>query len=123
MDDRRRSVRYHTFAKASLEGVNEGEVLLKDINVLGCRVECTAYAGIELGKHYKLKVIPEEASKVGAFDLLVEPVWLRTGNYACEIGFLIIKSPKGKIFQRYVDYLSWHASQGDSTGGDPENPS
>ena len=122
MNEQRKNVRFQTLAKASIKEANEGEILLKDISVLGCRVECTTRAGIELKKHYKLEVIPESVSKVLSFDLLVETMWIRTGNYACEIGFAIVESPKGKSFQRYVDYLSWRFSLGDSMGGNPENP-
>ena len=122
MNELRKNIRYQTLAKASIVGAKEVEILLKDISVLGCRVECTALAGIELKKQYKLEVTPENVSKIGSFDLPVETMWIRTGNYACEIGFAIVESPKGKSFQRYVDYLSWRFSHGESMSGNPENP-
>jgi hypothetical protein len=40
----------------------------------------------------------------------VEARWVRGGDYSCEVGFSITASPKGKAFQRYVDYLSWRSS-------------
>ena len=124
MSDQRRNIRYQTLAKAEIEGASEGEILLKDLSVIGCRVECTTQTKIELNLQYKLEVIPESASKIGTFDLLVEAKWIRTANYACEIGFSIVESPKGKMFQRYVDYLSWRYSQGNSMTGSgvPGNP-
>ena len=118
MSDQRRNVRYQTLAKASIKEANEGEILLKDISILGCRVECTTKTGIEKNSRYRLDVIPENASKIGSFDLLVETKWIRTGSYACEIGFLIVESPRRKLFQRYVDYLSWRSSQDGSAGFD-----
>ena len=122
MGDKRKNIRYHTLAKARIEGMHEGELLLKDISVLGCRVEWTAQAGIEINNTYKLEVIPENASKIGSFDFLAKSIWMRPGNYTCEIGFSIIESPRGRNFQRYVDYLSWRFNHGDSIGGNPESP-
>jgi hypothetical protein len=60
--------------------------------------------------HYKLEIIPESAAGIGVFELSVESKWIRSGGYSCEIGFSILESPKGKLFQRYVDYLSWRNS-------------
>jgi hypothetical protein len=122
--ERRKDVRYQTIAKAKIEGMNEGETLLKDISITGCNVECTAYADIEPNTRYKLEIIPENAARIGIFDLTVESRWIRAGGYSCEIGFSIVESPKGKQFERYVDYLSWRYSQGNSlTGsGAPDNP-
>ena len=118
MTEQRKNTRYHTLARVEIEGVNEGEALLKDISVTGCCVECTAYAEAKLNIQYKLRIIPESSAKIGMFDLLVESRWIHSGSYSCEIGFFIMESPKGKAFQRYVDYLSWRYSHGNSmTGG------
>ena len=117
MNEQRKFFRYKTLAKARLIEVSEGENLLKDISITGCLVECTSYAGIETNKQYNLEVKPESAAKIGTFELLVETKWMRAEAYSCEIGFAIVKSPKGKLFQRYVDYLSWRYSQGNSMTG------
>ena len=111
-------------AKARIEGTSEGETLLKDISITGCLVECTSHADIAVGNQYEIQVIPEAASKIGTFELFVEVKWLHSENYSCNIGFAIVKSPRGKLFLRYVDYLSWRYSQGSSmTGsGAPERP-
>ena len=106
MDERRVNTRYQTFAKVRIEGADSGEILLKDISVTGCCVECATPIDAELNTQYTLKIIPESDTKIGDFDLLVESKWIRTGGYSYQIGFNIIKSPKGKKFQRYVDYLS-----------------
>ena len=117
MNEQRKFFRYKTLAKARIVGVSEGENLLKDISITGCLIECTSYAGIETSKQYNLEIKPESASKIGAFELLVETKWMRAEAYSCEIGFAIVKSPKGKLFERYVDYLSWRYSQGNSMTG------
>ena len=117
MNEQRKFFRYKTLAKARIVEVSEGEALLKDISITGCLVECTSYAGIETNKQYNLEVKPETAAKIGTFELLVETKWMRAEAYSCEIGFAIVKSPKGKLFQRYVDYLSWRYSQGNSMTG------
>ena len=118
MTEQRKNTRYQTLAKVKIEGIDEGEALLKDLSVTGCCVECTAYVETKLEIQYKLTIIPESASKIGAFDLMVKSKWIHAESYACEVGFVIIESPKGKSFQRYVDYLSWRYSMGNSmTGG------
>ncbi|MCL2318807.1 MAG: PilZ domain-containing protein [Treponema sp.] len=118
MIELRKHVRYKTLAKARINGVSEGETLLKDISITGCRVECTSYAEIKSHLRYKLEIIPEDAADVGIFELFVEASWIRTEGYSSEIGFVIVEFPKKKLFQRYVDYLAWRYSQGNSmTGG------
>ena len=117
MVEKRGSARYKTIAKVRISGISEGETLLKDLSITGCLLECTSYVGIESNTQYKLEIIPESVAKIGEFELLVESKWVRTEDYSCEIGFSIVKSPKGKLFQRYLDYLSWRYSHGSSMTG------
>ena len=124
MVENRRNLRYRTLAKAIIEKVYEGETLLKDISITGCKIECTTYVDIKMNVQYILRIIPEKAAKIGEFGILVESKWIRSADYSCEIGFTIVESPKGKHFQRYVDYLDWRNSQGSSLTEDnePETP-
>ncbi|MDR2135576.1 MAG: PilZ domain-containing protein [Treponema sp.] len=108
--DHRSHVRYQTYAKVKFRGIMEQESLLKDISVTGCRVECTSLADIQIGSGYTLEVIPEAGSQIGRFDLEVKAVWISMAGYSGDVGFTITASPKGKLFQRYVDYLSWKGS-------------
>jgi hypothetical protein len=109
MPEQRKNARYPTLARAHIPDVFNGEALLKDLSITGCCIECTMYVDIKAGVQYKVEIIPEAVSGIEKFDLLAESCWLRTGGYSCEIGFLIVASPKGKLFQRYVDYLSWRS--------------
>jgi hypothetical protein len=59
---------------------------------------------------YTIQILPEAASEIGDFNLLAECRWLRGIGNSYEIGFMVIESPKGKQFERYVDYLAWQAS-------------
>ncbi|MDR1617669.1 MAG: PilZ domain-containing protein, partial [Treponema sp.] len=59
---------------------------------------------------YRLEIFPEGASNIGSFEISVESKWVRAGSYSSEVGFSIVASPKGKLFQRYVDYLDWRHS-------------
>ncbi|MDR1318450.1 MAG: PilZ domain-containing protein [Treponema sp.] len=93
-----------------IPGVLEGESLLKDLSITGCCVECTVFVDIKPNVHYQLEIEPESAANIGNFQLVVESKWIRSGNYSSEIGFNIVASPKGKLFQRYVDYLEYRAS-------------
>jgi hypothetical protein len=116
MAENRKNFRYRTLAHARIEGSSGGETLLKDLSITGCCVESTTCEEIKLNTRYKIEVLPEAASKIGDFELLVESKWFHIGGYSCEIGFTILESPKGRSFQRYVDYLSWRSEAGNSSG-------
>jgi hypothetical protein len=111
MLDNRKNHRYRTLAHAQIPGVLESESLLKDLSVTGCCVECTACGDIEQGGRYQMEILPESAAHIGRFVLTVQVKWIRFGGYASEVGFAIVASPKGKLFQRYVDYLGYRSSQ------------
>jgi hypothetical protein len=113
--DGRKNIRYRTLAQARIHGILGEESLLKDLSVTGCCVECTSLADIQSDNQYKLEVIPEAAAKIGKFELSVEVKWVRSGAYSGEVGFAITASPRGKLFQRYVDYLAWLAAAGQSS--------
>jgi hypothetical protein len=117
MDENRKNLRYQTLARARIEGVAEGEILIKDLSITGCCVECTAYVDVKPNTQYKVVVTPETAANIGDFEILVESKWIRTGGYSCEIGFGILESPKGRSFQRYVDYLTWRSSSSAGNAG------
>ena len=118
MVDQRKNIRYETSAKVIIKNVSDEKAQLKDISVTGCRIELVNYAEIKPNTRYKLKIIPEQTSEVESFFLAVESKWIGTEVNSFEFGFSIIESPKGKQFQRYVDYLSWRYSQGNSMTGD-----
>jgi hypothetical protein len=107
MMEKRKHIRYTTQAQVRIAEAFDGKALLKDISVTGCGIESTMLMGIELNHRYKMEILPEAASKIGPFEILVEVLWMRPGGYSFEAGFAIVESPKGKQFQRYVDYLSW----------------
>ena len=107
----RASSRYKSMGKARIAGVLEGDVLLKNLSITGCCLECTAYYdNIKTRELYKIEIEPEGSSNVDGFDLEAECRWIRSGDYFCELGFQVTASPKGKSFQSYVDYLTYHSS-------------
>ena len=122
MIEKRKHTRYQALAKVLIKGkgISDEEVLLKDISITGCRIELPANLTIEPNTHYKLKIIPESEAEIESFLLDVEPRWLGAEHSSSEIGFSITKSPKGKQFQRYVDYLSWRYSHGNSMTKDKD---
>jgi hypothetical protein len=105
--DHRVRPRYRSFARVKFHGQMGEASLLKDISVTGCCVECTSLAEIQPDTPYTMEVIPEDAARIGRFDLEVTTIWVRPSGYSTDVGFNITASPKGKLFQRYVDYLSW----------------
>jgi hypothetical protein len=110
MLENRKNHRYRTMAHVRIPGVLGGENLLKDLSVTGCCVECTGFVDIRPETKYQMEILPESAAKIGDFELTVETKWVRSRGYSSEVGFIIIASPKGKLFQRYVDYLGYRAS-------------
>jgi hypothetical protein len=68
------------------------------------------FVDVQPNVHYKVHILPDSAAKVDPFDLLVESRWVHSNDYSCEIGFAITNSPKGRDFQRYVDYLAWRST-------------
>jgi hypothetical protein len=109
-NEKRKNVRYQTIARVCIPGVLEGDALLKDISITGCSIESTAFADIQTNTPYMLEVKPEAASKIAKFELSVEVRWLKTSGDSYEAGFMVTASPKGKQFERYVDYLAWRSA-------------
>jgi len=70
-------------------------------------VECNNVTNIQPNIQYQLEIKPEKVSHIGSFQLEVECKWVRNDGYTAELGFAITASPKGKKFQRYVDYLAY----------------
>ena len=117
MSSSRKNIRFETSAGARIQDINQGTVLLKDISITGCRLECVPHSEIKLNTQYQIKIIPEEIAKIGIFDLVAESKWVLNLENSCEVGFSIVESPKKKQFQHYVDYLSWCYSHGKSMIG------
>ena len=118
MIDKRQNVRYESFAKAIVEDISEEEALLMDISVTGCRIKTANNIEIKPRKQYRITIIPEEAAKVELFFLDVETKWAGNEVDSFEFGFGITRSPIGKQFELYIDYLSWRYSQKNSMIGD-----
>ena len=110
MFEKRKSTRYPTLARVLAPDIFEGEAVLKDLSITGCCVEYTMIVDVKPDTRYTLKVLPESTAKISSFELQVESRWVRAGGYSCEIGFTIVESPRGRDFQRYVDYLSWRTT-------------
>ena len=108
--NKREYSRHSTLAYARIHGLFNGEALLKDLSITGLCIEHTALIDIKPQTDYTIEIIPEKASQIESFELVVSSRWIKTSPYACEIGFAIVSSPKGKLFQRYVDYISWRSS-------------
>jgi hypothetical protein len=106
----RNNVRYVSHAGARVAGVFEGDALLKNISITGCCIESTMHVDIKPNTEYRIEIIPETASGIGKFEVMAESRWIRIDGYSCEIGFMITASPRGKLFQRYVDYLNWQSA-------------
>jgi hypothetical protein len=105
----RKNRRYPAFATVVMHNVFIGSALLKDISVSGCRIEHTMIIDVEKGRRYTLWIKPEPSANIREFDLMVEARWVEARNCAFEAGFSVIESPKGRFFQRYVDYLAYRA--------------
>ena len=112
MQEKRNNPRFifHPPPRAEIEGISAGEAVLLDISVTGCRISCTSEIDLNKDTEYVINIIPEKESHIGSFDITANSIWTRKNESSCEIGFFIIKSPEGKRFERYVDYLAWRTS-------------
>jgi hypothetical protein len=110
MFEKRKHTRYPTLAKVSIPGVSESEAVLKDLSITGCCVEYTVFMDFKKGSQYKALILPDGASRIEKFELELECRWIHSAGYSYEIGFSVIAFPKGKEFQRYVDYLAWRTN-------------
>jgi hypothetical protein len=108
--ENRRNIRYPSLARAVIPEIVDGEALLKDISITGCRVEYTVFVDVKPNVHYTVQILPDSAARIEPFELFVESRWVHAGGYSCEIGFAITASPKGRDFLRYVDYLAWRST-------------
>ena len=88
-------------------GINKIEILVKDLSITGGCLKCHKKTEIRTGARYSVEIIPEKTAGIGKFDLAVDFKWVHDMGNSIEFGFFILESPKGKLFQRYVDYLSW----------------
>jgi hypothetical protein len=110
MFENRKNVRYPTLARAVISEIDDGEALLKDLSITGCRVEYTMFVDVKPNAPFTALILPDSAARIEPFELFVESRWVHADGYACEIGFVITASPKGRAFQRYVDYLAWRST-------------
>lgn len=113
----RSTIRLQSSAKVKLQEIADKECILKDLSITGCKIECSFSKEIIPNKQFTLQIVPERASEVAPFIIVSESKWVNPGEKNCEVGFSIVESPKGKQFQRYVEYLSWRSSQGISITG------
>jgi len=111
MGELRNSPRYATTCHAHIDNVLEGDVKLKNLSITGCCLECSDnFDNLKPSEKHTIDIEPERASHIDDFSLEVECRWIRKKSHVCEIGFQIVGSPKGKSFQSYVDYLTYHSS-------------
>ena len=108
MLENRKTPRFQSVAHVRIPGFSGREIVLKDISITGCCVECNAVEDIQPAPH-SIEIQPETVSNIGKFELTVERKWVQCGEKTTEIGFFILASPKGRQFQRYVDYLSYRS--------------
>jgi hypothetical protein len=107
MFESRNQIRFSSLAKTRVDGFVGGEALLKDISVTGCRLEFSSAVAFNMTEKYRLIVLPEREAQIEEFELEAQPRWSMVQEDCFDIGFSILSSPKGRTFQRYVDYLAW----------------
>jgi hypothetical protein len=99
-----RRPRYRCVARVGINGF-EGEAVLKNINLGGFLMESRTYAAIAVGEHYTMQIKPEDASRLKPFELEVEVRWIQSAETKFSAGFLVVKFPVDRSFEKYVDYI------------------
>ena len=111
MSELRKSPRYDAMGKAKIASIPKYKFIVKNLSITGCCLECTPVSDkLKTSEKYKVGIEPEHKSRIRKFDLDVVCKWIRSGENSSEIGFEIDSFPKGKNFQNYVDYLSFHST-------------
>ena len=103
----RDNVRYTGHAYAIISGVVEDKIPLKNFSITGCCIETAIHIDISLYNTYSIEIIPEKESKVKNFAVSAEARWVQAVGNIQYVGFYFTASPKGKLFERFVDYVSW----------------
>jgi hypothetical protein len=109
MKEQRKHTRYKTTALARVPALFDGDSLLKDISITGCCIEYTMEVEAHPNVAYTVMIEPEAGSGIEPFELKAQYRWSCSGSDTYTLGFLIVESPRGKAFQRYVDYLAYHS--------------
>jgi hypothetical protein len=99
-----RPPRYTSIARVCINGF-EGEAVLRNISTGGFRIESKTYAAIRVGDHYTMQIKPEVASNLHPFELEVEVRWIQSTETRFNSGFLVLKPPADRSFERYVAYI------------------
>jgi hypothetical protein len=99
-----RAPRYRCVVRVGINGF-EGEAVLKNISSGGFLMESRTYAAILAGEHYTMHIKPEAASGVKVFALEVEVRWIRSTETMFSAGFLVVRPPADRSFEKYLDYV------------------
>jgi len=112
MHENRINPRYYTKGHARIPGISKNDLLLRNLSITGCCLECKETKdSIKLSEIYQIEIKPESASHIGKFELKAECKWIRNKDDINEIGFSVTVSPQGKCFQNYVDFIAYHHSK------------
>jgi hypothetical protein len=99
-----RAPRYTCVVKVGINGF-EGEAALKNISTGGFLMESKTYAAITVGEHYTMRIKPEDASGMKLFELEVEVRWIQSTETKFSAGFLVVRPPADRSFEKYLDYI------------------
>ncbi|MDR1626717.1 MAG: PilZ domain-containing protein [Spirochaetia bacterium] len=99
-----RAPRYASLARISINGF-EGEAVLRNVSIGGFRMESKTYAAITGGERYAIRIKPETASRLSAFELEVEARWVKSTEASFTSGFLVTKPPTDRSLEKYIDYI------------------
>jgi methyl-accepting chemotaxis protein len=100
----RKTKRYTCKAGISIKGF-EGIAALKDISANGFCMMSKTYITIAPKEVLAIRITPDSATGVGAFEIKVEVRWIKCSPALFMAGFLIKEESGSKLFQRYIDYL------------------
>jgi hypothetical protein len=98
-----REARLACVAFVSINGF-EGEAILSNINTSGYRMESRTYAALTPGEHHIIQIKPEASSNLQPFEMEVEVRWIKSAEIRFSAGFLIIRRPINRSFEKYLEY-------------------
>jgi hypothetical protein len=99
-----REPRYDCVASVGINGF-EGEAILSNMSSDGYCMESRTYAALAPREHHVMRIQPEESSNLRAFEVEVEVRWIKSTETRFKAGFLIIRRPSDRSFEKYLEYV------------------
>ncbi|ADN01635.1 PilZ domain-containing protein [Spirochaeta thermophila] len=108
-EEKRKVPRDNLYAKALIED-EETPAYVRDISVLGCKLEFLKPLPLEEGAHHVLQVIPLEETGIPPFEVTAEVRWTAHEDFFYTAGFRFVEVPieSSLKLKKLVEFIRDH---------------